>query len=146
MLTEQLNAARAAQNQMRTLTNAFKTWADTHRGLTLLLVPDHIGSFVAARNAQGGLAMPPLQAEGRLHRIMPTLLSDLPVAHEQFNNGLAGQLAIVQPTALDEKTVAAMWRSAAASFPEYFACWAVKEGRRTTIGMRPWLRSAAMVS
>ncbi len=113
----------AAQTQMRALVTASAEWADRHDGLTLLLVADQQGPVVTARNAQGGLVLPPLQSEGLLHRILPTLPEELPLRHTQLQQGLASRLDALQPQYLDTELMVAMLELDQSLWPSHALCW-----------------------
>ena len=123
VLLGQLRTVWVAQDNMRMITQAFPSWALNHEGLTMLVVPDHDGSVVIARNAQGGMALEPIQQLPLLHRVLPTLPSEIQLRQEQFSRGLARRLDIVRPRLMDAKTVAAILEPSAASWPEHVACW-----------------------
>ena len=123
VLFGQLRTVWAAQDSMRMITQAIPSWALGHEGLTMLVVPDHVGSVVIARNAQGGMALEPIQQQPLLHRVLPTLPSEIQLRQEQFSRGLARRLGIIRPRLMDAKTVAAIQETSAASWPEHVACW-----------------------
>ncbi len=129
VLYGQLSTVWAAQGSMRKIAEAFPSWAKSHDGLTMLIVPDHNGSVVMARNAQGGLALQPIQSQPYLHQILPTLRSEVQVRQEQFSHGLASQLAILRPSLMDTKSIAAILTPSVAAWPEQVACWSRSQQR-----------------
>jgi hypothetical protein len=67
----------AAAREMKAIVGAIDGFAAGVRDdqYALLLLPDHIGIVVFARNAQGGIVMRPTQRRDRLDRVAP-MLSD----------------------------------------------------------------------
>ena len=118
-----LREAWRAQAGMRMMTKSVAPWAASHAGLTMLLVPDHDGAVVIARNAQGGLVLEPIQQQPYLHRVLPTLASETKLRQEQFCGGMAQRLEIVRPRLLDNQTLAAIAERANTVWPEHVACW-----------------------
>jgi hypothetical protein len=98
-------------------------WAATHDGLTLLIVPDHIGPIVFARNGQGGLVMPPFQSRPLMHRVLPTLPAEIPARYAQLNGGLATRLAEEPPARSSADALDRLLRPAMARWPDHYACW-----------------------
>lgn len=84
--------ALAAQRQMAELQVALAGLAQKP-GQSLVLIPDHDGRHVLGRNAQGGLAMPPVQAEVLFDRVIPTLPSEIETRRTQIAAGLLSRLA-----------------------------------------------------
>ena len=123
VLDGELRGALAAQGGVRALTQAARAWADTRPGLTLLVVGDREGPVVTARNAQGGLVLPPVQPGALLHRVLPTLPGEIELRHAQLANGLATRLEKVRPAAFDAKNVHLMSAPDVARWPEHYACW-----------------------
>jgi hypothetical protein len=108
---------------MRALAQAAGDWADTHRGLTLLLVDAEIGPVVSARNALGGLVVPPVQREPLLHRVLPTLPAEIELRHDQLAAGLATRLDRMRPSRVDVDTLRQLAEPDAARWPDHYACW-----------------------
>ncbi|GAB4196330.1 MAG: hypothetical protein Tsb002_29600 [Wenzhouxiangellaceae bacterium] len=54
----------------------------------LVLVPDHLGSALVARNAQGALASPPFQPQPLLDRVIPLLAKDIGLWHQRLQQGV----------------------------------------------------------
>ena len=123
VLWGQLGAAWRAQAGMRMMTQSIPPWAASHAGLTMLLVPDHDGAVVIARNAQGGMVLEPIQRQPYLHRVLPTLASETPLRQQQFCGGMAPRLEIVRPRLLDNQTLASIAVRADTVWPEHVACW-----------------------
>ena len=123
VLYAHLRDAWTAQAGMRAITLAVPAWAGSHAGLTMLLVPDHAGAIVMARNAQGGMVLEPIQREPYLHRVLPTLPSEIQLRQEQFCHGMAQRLEMVRPRLADARTLAAISERADAVWPKHVACW-----------------------
>jgi len=112
--------AYAVERMLRTLTASLPQWAATHPGLTLLLVPDRVGAVVAARNAQAGMVLPPVQPRALLDRVLPTVPREIAARHDQLAAGLAARLAIMQSAGIDAPMPAQ--RPAAPRWPAHYAC------------------------
>ncbi len=80
VLDGQLREARSTQDEVREMTLAARPWADTHSGLTLLIIPELHGPVIANRNGHGALILPPVQPQPLWHRILPTLPRRYPIA------------------------------------------------------------------
>jgi len=98
----------------------------------LLLVPDHLGMALVARNAQGALVSRPVQKEDILPRIIPFLNRDTERWYQRLQNGELGWpehaycahplTAALLPVKLPEPSVSAenwkaLWREVLASPP-----------------------------
>jgi hypothetical protein len=123
VLDTELRAARFAERDMRALAQALPSWSATHSGLTLLIVPEREGAIVTARNAQGALALPPVQPEPLLHRVLPTLPAEIALRHDQLSSGLATRLAELRPSEVDAAALAQLFERAAPRWPDHYACW-----------------------
>ena len=55
------------------------------------LVPENERAIVMARNAQGGIVLESIQKQPYLHRIVPTLMSEVQLRHEQFCRSMAAR-------------------------------------------------------
>jgi hypothetical protein len=117
-----------AQRHVRALTSALASWAATHAGLTMIIAAEREGPIVTLRNAQGALALPPLQARPLLHRTLPTLPRELPLRYEQFANGLQSRLETIAPAYLDDDVFAALAQRDAPRWPAV-ACWSATDER-----------------
>ncbi len=118
-----IRQAGEAQSTTRAIAQSISTWSANNTGHAMLIIPEMMNFVVATRNAQGGLAMPPVQPLGLAHRVMPTLVSELPTRYDQYRNGMATQLAANPPVRFDEKSIATMLSPADASWPTEFLCW-----------------------
>ena len=123
VLDTELRAARFAQRDMRALAQALPPWSATHSGLTLLIVPEREGAVVTARNAQGAIALPPVQPEPLLHRVLPTLPEEIALRHDQLSSGLATRLAELRPSQVDAAELTRLSERAAPRWPDHYACW-----------------------
>jgi hypothetical protein len=129
ILQSELRTARAAQNLVRDVVQAMPEWAGSHPGLTLLLLDENYGPVVMTRNAQGWLALPPVQSMPLLHRVLPTLPKELDARYEQLSNGLAGRLDRIRPSRLDAAELGRLFERDAVRWPAHYACWSVHAGR-----------------
>jgi hypothetical protein len=123
VLNGELRAALSAQRDVRELTRAAREWADTHAGLTLLVVPERLGSVVATRNGQAGLVLPPVQPQPLLHRVLPSLPGDVELRHGQLAAGLATRLDRLRPATADPEELRRLLEPDAPRWPEHYACW-----------------------
>lgn len=123
VLDAELRVAQFAERDMRALVQALPPWSATHPGLTLLIVPEREGAVVAARNAQGALALPPVQPEPLLHRVLPTLPEEIALRHDQLSSGLATRLAELRPSQVDAAVLTQLLERATPRWPDHYACW-----------------------
>jgi len=118
-----LRSAWAGQDSVRRITLAVPPWVENHAGLTMLLVPENDGFLVMVRNAQGGMVLEPIQNQPYLHRVVPTLSSEIQLRQEQFCHGMALRLEMVRPRLADAGTLAAIAVPADTVWPKHVACW-----------------------
>ena len=123
VLEGELRGALSAQRGVRALTQAARAWADTHPGVTLLVIADREGPVVTTRNGQGGLVLPPVQIDPLLHRVLPTLPEEIALRYAQMASGLATRLEKVRPAAFDAKNVELISVPDVARWPEHYGCW-----------------------
>ena len=83
-----------AQANMRAMTQSIPSWAESHPGMTMLFVPENNGAVVLSRNAQGSIALEPIQKQPYLHRVLPTLASEIQYRQAYFCGGMARRLEI----------------------------------------------------
>jgi hypothetical protein len=141
------SAAQRVQHDMRQLATTIPTWAAAHPGLTMLILPDHVGPMVMGRNAQGGLVLPPIQAQGYLHRVLPTLPQELVARHAQLQQGLATRLDELQPSALNTTVLTRMLQpTGVAHWPEHYACWDTEQRMLRTLPAPPTTDASAWVA
>jgi len=129
VLERELRFARDAQRDVQALALAVHEWALAHPGLTLLFVDGQRGPVVTARNAQGGLVLPPVQPEPLLHRILPTLPVEIELRHDQLDGGLAARLAELRPSHVDAGVLKELAERDGARWPDHYACWSSRERR-----------------
>jgi hypothetical protein len=101
--------------------------------LTLLVIADREGPVVTTRNGQGGLVLPPVQADALLHRVLPTLPEEIELRHAQMENGLATRLEKVRPAAFDATNVDLISVPDVATWPEHYGCWHSASRRIVTL-------------
>jgi putative flippase GtrA len=117
-------AVQRAQHDLRDIAARVAPWAETHIGLTLLIVPDHVGPMVMARNAQGALVLPPIQAQGYLHRVLLTLPQEIALRRDQLARGLGTRLVEHGSRAVDRDTLARLLEPTdIVRWPDHYACW-----------------------
>lgn len=148
VLEHEMRRVGSAQFSFRALTLAIPGWAQTHTGLTMLLIPENDGVVVLGRNAQGGIVLPPIQTEPYLHRVVPTLKSEVELRQDQFCNGLAKRLELIRPRDADKATMDAIFLPAETVWPAHVACWRAREQRIVALtpppmdsSCRTWLDS-----
>lgn len=135
VLAAQLRAVWAIQASMRALAQSVPQWAESHPGLTMLLVPDHAGHIVMSRNAQASLVLEPIQQQPYLHRVLPTLRSEVLVRQQQLGNGLAQQLETIRPRLADAGSLTAILAPAPAGWPKHIACWS--KSQQKIVALKP---------
>jgi hypothetical protein len=145
VLYGELRAVRAAQDELRAIAAAVPAWAEQHHGLTMLLVPERHGPVVSGRNAQGALVLPPVQQQGLLHRVLPTLPAELAERRGQLEAGLARRLDTVRPQWIDQRVLASLLLNAAERPPERVACWSRRLRRIVALDI-PWGERAAWLA
>jgi len=122
-----------AQKTTRGIADGVSIWSATHNGHGILFIPEMAGFVVATRNAQGSLVMPPVQASGYLHRLMPTLENELPERYKLYQNGLATRLLSVPPGKLDALTIENMFKTDTVRWPDYYLCWSITQSKILTL-------------
>ena len=129
LLETVLSRALRVEDDMRLLADSIGGFARDHPGLTLLVIPEQEGPVVTGRNAQGALALPPLQSQPLLHRVLPTLPGEIGVRHEQLSAGLATRLDALRPSRIDAAASTQLSRPDAPRWPDHYACWSGRERR-----------------
>ena len=129
LLLPQLARVRDAQQGSAALVAALPAYVDTHPGHTLLLVPELDGQVALLRNGQGAIALPPLQREGMLDRVLPTLPGEIAQRHERIAGGMLTQFQTRRFQHLLGEDVARLYDPAPARWPERYACWSQRERR-----------------
>lgn len=118
----------SAQQHVRAFAASLEPWAAAHPGLTMIIAAEMEGAVVTLRNAQGAIALPPIQSRPLLHRTLPTLPRELTLRHDQFANGLTTRLEANPPAYLDAAVLAGLAQRDTPRWPSV-ACWSTEEGR-----------------
>ena len=129
LLTLELARVRLAQHGLAALVAALPRYVQQNPGYTLLLVPETDGQAVILRNGQGAVALPPLQAEGLLDRVLPTLPSDLEQRHLRLAGGMGTRFIEGRFQHLAGEEVAHLYDPAEPRWPDRYACWSQRERR-----------------
>ncbi|MEQ1353797.1 MAG: hypothetical protein ABLT11_07250 [Candidatus Acidiferrum sp.] len=135
VIEPELRLALIAQRNVRQLADAARAWAESHAGITLLIVEELFGPVVTMRNAQGGLVMPPVQPRSLLHRVLPTLPTEIELRYEQLSTGLATRLEKIRPSGADAEELRQIFDRDGARWPDHYACWSNRES--TIIELAP---------
>ncbi|SDD35196.1 GtrA family protein [Aquimonas voraii] len=117
-----LQTAWRTQDALRGTAAALPALA-AREGPMLLLMPDHVGPVVALRNGQSTLVLRPLQAEGLLHQILPTLPQELALRHGQYAQGLLDRLDSARLQHWDADAMAASVADTSPRWPQRIGCW-----------------------
>lgn len=90
-----------------------------------VVVPDRIGAIPFARNAQGGLMLPPVQRRSLSHKLVVQIPDDLSGWPKMLGNNIVGRL---QSEPLENVTANPQLPGPAASLalPDRFFCWSIK--------------------
>jgi hypothetical protein len=110
--------------QMRSLIAALAQTADAlpAGSYAFVVVPDHLGAIPFARNAQGGLMLPPVQPRSLSAQLVVQLADDLPSWPELLEKNIIGRLK-TEPFS----SVMAGLRSPGAppphAVPDHYYCW-----------------------
>jgi hypothetical protein len=129
LLTTQMVRVRTAQQGLASLVTSLPGFLQTHPGYVLLLVPETDGQVVILRNGQGAMALPPLQTEGLLHRVLPTLPADIEQRHLRISGGMITQFERFRFQHLEGAEVARLYDPATPRWPDRYACWSQRERR-----------------
>jgi len=121
-----LDGTWQAQEQVRAMVATLPDWAARHDS-GIVYVPERIGPVVVARNAQGGLVLPPLQATPLMDRVIPTLPAELAGREHLLAGGLLTQARALRPTLVDDGVIAALLAPATATWPDAYACWSTTQ-------------------
>jgi hypothetical protein len=76
---------------------------------SLLLVPDHIGPALLARNAQGAMVLPPFQQQAYLDSVVPFIWRDLELWRERANSSFVNQFKNNSEQANERPLYAMCW-------------------------------------
>ncbi|MGE4070387.1 MAG: hypothetical protein AB7E72_04365 [Lysobacterales bacterium] len=129
LLTLELAQVRRSQHGLAALVAALPSYVQQNPGYTLLLVPETDGQAVILRNGQGAVALPPLQAEGLLDRVLPTLPSDIEQRHLRLAGGMGTRFIEGRFQHLAGEEVAHLYDPAEPRWPDRYACWSQRERR-----------------
>lgn len=146
VLWQGLARVRAAQDGLAALAAALPAQVESHPGYSLLLVPEHAGQAVLLRNAQGAIALPPIQREGLLHRALPTLPGELGHRNAGIANGLLTRFESARFQHLLGDEVRKLYEPAPARWPDHYACWSMAERRFIDLPAPPATDAPAWVA
>jgi hypothetical protein len=106
-------------------------------GYGFVLAPDHLGSVPFARNAQGGLVLPPSQPVPLSMRLIVQTPADLPEWPDHIRRGLVDALRLFP---LEQVwTVLASGKAVISVKPSNYYCWDATSGKVETIALPPVL-------
>jgi hypothetical protein len=125
VLTQAAVERRAqAGAEVRALIGALAQTADAvpAGSYAFVIVPDHLGSIPFARNAQGGLMLPPVQPRPLSAQLIVQLADDLPAWPAQLQKNIVGRLKTesIWDVAADREASGAKLPPAV---PDLFFCW-----------------------
>lgn len=129
LLIPQLTRVRTAQQGLAALAVTMPEDLAAHPGYTLLLVPEIDGQTVILRNGQGAIALPPIQVEGLLDRVLPTLPGEIEQRYLQIANGMVTRFIEGRFQHLEGNEVAQLFDPATPRWPDRYACWSQRERR-----------------
>lgn len=90
-----------------------------------VIVPDHIGAIPFARNAQGGLMLPPVQPRSLSSQLVVQLPQDLPAWPAMLAKNIIGRLK-GEPLANVTADPQAPGVAAAPALPDHYYCWSLR--------------------
>ena len=110
--------------EMTALIAALAQTADTlpPGSYAFILAPDHLGSIPFARNAQGGLMLPPAQPRSLSGQLIVQLAADLPGWPLLLEKNIIGRLK-AEPLASVTADPQAPATSSPLAVPDYYYCW-----------------------
>ena len=114
---------------MRALLTALAQTADSMPAdsYAFVIVPDHLGAIPFARNAQGGLMLPPVQPRPLSGRLVVQLAHDLPSWPELLEKNLIGRLKtepLASVTGDRQAPPGSQHESARPrAVPDHYFCW-----------------------
>jgi hypothetical protein len=106
-------------------------------GYGFVLVPDHLGSVPFARNAQGGLVLPPSQPVSLSMRLIVQTPADLPAWPDHIRRGLVD--------ALRRFPLGSVWSAVGSGkavipmTPSNYYCWDATSGKAEALALAPAL-------
>lgn len=131
-----------AGNDAHALVDALGAAAEltSAEGYTFVVAPDHVGPIPFARNAQGGLILPPVQARALSPRLIVQTPDGLAQWPDLFERDIVGRLKRESLGA-----VVAHLRSPKVAppfaFPDRYFCWSPRE--RALVPL-PWIHDAGL--
>ncbi len=93
-----------------------------------VIVPDHLGSIPFARNAQGGLMLPPVQPRSLSAQLVVQLANDLPSWPNLLKKNIVGRLKS-EPLANVTADPQSPGTSPPRAVPDHYFCWSPKDHR-----------------
>jgi hypothetical protein len=108
-----------------------------------VVVPDQLGAIPFARNAQGGLMLPPVQARPLSTRLIVQLPDDLPGWPAMLEKNIVGRLK-TEPLASVTGNLPPTGTSPPHAVPDHYFCWSPRSGRLVSLslafapGFRDW--------
>ena len=125
LLTQGAVERRAqAGAEVRALIAALAKTADAvpASSYAFVIVPDHLGSIPFARNAQGGLMLPPVQSRSLSPQLVVQLADDLPAWPAQLEKNIIARLKAepLSDVAADRGAAATQLPPAV---PDRYFCW-----------------------
>jgi hypothetical protein len=128
VLTQAAVERRAhAGAEVRALIAALAQAADAvpEGSYAFVIVPDHLGSIPFARNAQGGLMLPPVQPRSLSQQLIVQLAADLPAWPAQLEKNIVGRLKAESIWDVAGKPEATGTQLPLA-VPDRFYCWSAR--------------------
>ncbi len=89
---------------------------------SFVVVPDHLGSIIFARNAQGGLMIPPVQSRSLASQLIVQTTWDLPRWPELLERDVVGSLKRGTPADISADPLTAP----AYARPDRYFCWSLR--------------------
>jgi hypothetical protein len=116
--------------QMRALVTALAQTADAlpADSYGFVVVPDHLGSIPFARNAQGGLMLPPVQSRSLSAQLIVQLPDDLPGWPDMLEKNIVGRLK-VEPLASVTGNLPPSGALPPHAVPDHYYCWSPRSGK-----------------
>ena len=131
--------------EVRALIGALARTADAlpAHSFAFVIVPDHIGAIPFARNAQGGLMLPPVQPRSISPQLVVQLADELPRWPELLEKNIVGRLKS-EPLANVATDPQAPGTALARAMPDHYYCWSLKSHALVALplafapGFRDW--------
>ena len=131
--------------QMRALIAALAQTADAlpADSYAFVVVPDHLGSIPFARNAQGGLMLPPVQPRSLSAQLVVQLPDDLPSWPDMLEKNIVGRLK-AEPLASVTAGAPPSGAAPPRAVPDHYFCWSPRSSKLVRLplafapGFRDW--------